>query len=1131
MAGNVIAASKACCEQTSAVFELPTQYAFPVSQTRGAADTSSLNRVTTSATFDLRTGLLFTQTDTNGRPTTMNYYPGSLRPKEIISPTGAITTFEYDDNAMKVTETSRLTANGTITGKTTKYLNGAGQVVKEEAEGAGNVIDIVDTIYDQFGRLSLQSRPYRAGDTPHFETITYDAAGRVSQVRKPDAVTTGSGNMNPTTLIQYFYNEQTRPAGASNAPGQTTRMVDPWGRWKWSRLNSSGKLAEVVEPNPVNSNANYQTKYSYDAFNNLIKVEQGDQIRQFVFDGLGRLVRQKSAEANASLDNAGVYQIAGGSWSDVFAYDGRSNLISHTDARGVKTLFSYKDSSNNDDPLNRLQRVSYDTSGVPSTLTVLSAPTVTYQYRPKSSPSSLIDVTQVKQVRADGISTEDLDYDTEGRLKERRLTFDGMQQPMTTTYGYDTDNRISQLTYPEQYQPNGNATRKAVTLSYDIASRLSALQVNGSNDASQVTYNAASQITGLVVGTGSTQLTESYSYDPGSQLLTNQTVQRSGNPLMNLSYWYQVGYGCEGCDVNPDPEMTFPAAYSEQVTKIVNYVSNREYRFSYDSFARLVSAGTGTTNFKTGQGTTFWGQSYSYDRYGNRTTVTPYSDVSTPVPDGYQSLSYDTTSNRITSAGFSYDPAGNQLTNGTGQSFIYDAAGRLAKVKNSSGVTIASYTYGASNHRLITQTGDENSATKTYYVWEGDSVITEYTNPSGASMPAWSKNYIYLGGRLLATEEPNGNGEIVHYHHPDRLGTRLVTNNLDSNYTQQATFPFGTALDAESTGATNRRFTSYDRSDTTGLDYAVNRHYDPRQGRFTQPDPLGMSAANLADPQSLNMYSYVGNDPMNRVDPNGQFWGALVQLIAGLFHNLKPNIINGSFAYHNHAPVTVSFTTNFQNFGIGYGPYQFPLRVEGQWLPELISQNSSAFDEAVAAAQGILSGNNPCSQFFGGAGLNALNGIANVVNRAGSKAFTMLADVSIGIAMSIPTTVPPEDAPLTEIGHYAYVMPVEVKINSQGAFRNMQTSSGPTLPRFGGYPPGSLQARVLQLFHETGHLVITSVSRTLWVRKYGKKKYSNFTIYRLNHLLPLDDRDPDLSGRNTDRVLGACRGEIDKLRN
>lgn len=69
----------------------------------------------------------------------------------------------------------------------------------------------------------------------------------------------------------------------------------------------------------------------------------------------------------------------------------------HIDVRGVKTLFNYKDVSNNPDPLNRLQSVSYDTAGVATSITVLPAATVNYQYRPKTGTSDLIDITQPKQ--------------------------------------------------------------------------------------------------------------------------------------------------------------------------------------------------------------------------------------------------------------------------------------------------------------------------------------------------------------------------------------------------------------------------------------------------------------------------------------------------------------------------------------------------------------------------------------------------------------------------------------------------------------------------------------------------------------------------------------------------------------
>ncbi|HEX8278888.1 MAG TPA: RHS repeat-associated core domain-containing protein, partial [Segetibacter sp.] len=89
---------------------------------------------------------------------------------------------------------------------------------------------------------------------------------------------------------------------------------------------------------------------------------------------------------------------------------------------------------------------------------------------------------------------------------------------------------------------------------------------------------------------------------------------------------------------------------------------------------------------------------------------------------------------------------------------------------------------------------------------------------------------------------------------------------------------------AESSISNNRnRFTSYDRSERTGLDYAVNRTYDSKQGRFTQVDPIGIGASSLSSPQTLNLYSYCGNDPINYTDPSGLFFGSLFKWIGKIF--------------------------------------------------------------------------------------------------------------------------------------------------------------------------------------------------------------------------------------------------------
>ncbi len=169
----------------------------------------------------------------------------------------------------------------------------------------------------------------------------------------------------------------------------------------------------------------------------------------------------------------------------------------------------------------------------------------------------------------------------------------------------------------------------------------------------------------------------------------------------------------------------------------------------------------------------------------------------------------------------------------------------------------------------------------TLYAWEGGSVMAEYNGASNGM--AWTKSYVYLGGRLLATEAPlTVSTTETKYQHPDRLGTRLVTSSTGAIVSENISLPFGCTISGESLNlagsATKKRFTSYDRSDTTKLDYAVNRHYSSAQGRFTQVDPIGMGATSLSDPQSLNLYAYCGNDPINQLDPGGLFsWKSFLE--------------------------------------------------------------------------------------------------------------------------------------------------------------------------------------------------------------------------------------------------------------
>jgi RHS repeat-associated protein len=587
--GNLIKTSVISGEQTTFNYTSNTQFAYATSQTLGS-DSNAFAQVTTSSTYDFNTGLALSGTDANGRQSTTSYDANTLRPTSSVSPTGAHIDYAYNDAAMSLTKTSYLSAGdgGGIADQSVKLLNGRGQIRQEQSLGVNSVWDLVDTAYNNMGQVSQQSRPYRSGDTVQWVATTYDALSRTQTVTAPEG-----------SVLQIFYNEATRPSVASSSPGETTRVQDSWGRERWGRIDARGQAVEVVEPDP-NGNGSVATgglvtTYGYNVLGQLTQITQGAQTRIFKYDSLGRLTAQKLAEVNATLNNAGTY-VGSGAWSDVFTYDERSNLTSRTDARGVKTVYNF-----NNDPLNRLQSISWDTTGFGDTSNpILSAATVTYSYLTKTTGSQLLDITQVSGVTASGVSTESYSYDTEGRVSSRTLTLSSRGSfPFVTDYVYDSLDRIKNVTYPAEYG-NGAAPRKLVHHDYDIASRLNGLTYGGQTQASNIVYNAANQSTSLSIGTGPNQVVENYGYNAQTGWMDSQTVTRGASTLLNLSYDYVGANGKR----------------TGQLKKILNNLNhNKDRGFSYDAVGRLVQATGGPS------ASPLWTQTYAFDRYGNRTSV------------------------------------------------------------------------------------------------------------------------------------------------------------------------------------------------------------------------------------------------------------------------------------------------------------------------------------------------------------------------------------------------------------------------------------------------------------------------------------------------------------------------------
>jgi RHS repeat-associated protein len=107
---------------------------------------------------------------------------------------------------------------------------------------------------------------------------------------------------------------------------------------------------------------------------------------------------------------------------------------------------------------------------------------------------------------------------------------------------------------------------------------------------------------------------------------------------------------------------------------------------------------------------------------------------------------------------------------------------------------------------------------------------------------------------------------VMMFSQGDHLGsTTLITDSSGAEIAYQEYLPFGASLPGGSTG--EERLYTGQQLDNTGIYYYGARYYDPELRRFISPDPI-MDPYN---PQNLNRYSYVLNNPYRYTDPTGMF--------------------------------------------------------------------------------------------------------------------------------------------------------------------------------------------------------------------------------------------------------------------
>ncbi|MHB1022638.1 MAG: RHS repeat-associated core domain-containing protein [Acidobacteriaceae bacterium] len=239
--------------------------------------------------------------------------------------------------------------------------------------------------------------------------------------------------------------------------------------------------------------------------------------------------------------------------------------------------------------------------------------------------------------------------------------------------------------------------------------------------------------------------------------------------------------------------------------------------------------------------------------------------------------------NQITNGGVQYDQAGEMTSDGTTNGVLYDAEGRICAVEEfpiSGGMIRTEYIYNAEGQRvskghIASWSCDE---TTNGYVPESDYVLdlaghqmTEVSADENGTM-VWEHTNVYAAGVLIGTYDTNG----LHFYLNDWLGTRRAQTDANGTLEQTCTsLPYGDHLSCtgSTTTPTEQHFTGKERDAESGNDYFGARYYASSMGRFLSPDwsdpAQPIPYAHFDDPQSLNLYGYVENNPLSQVDDDG----------------------------------------------------------------------------------------------------------------------------------------------------------------------------------------------------------------------------------------------------------------------
>jgi RHS repeat-associated protein len=282
---------------------------------------------------------------------------------------------------------------------------------------------------------------------------------------------------------------------------------------------------------------------------------------------------------------------------------------------------------------------------------------------------------------------------------------------------------------------------------------------------------------------------------------------------------------------------------------------------------------------------------YLYDQLNQLISAT-HPQPSNPM----ENFDYDPVGNRLSAANV-YNAA-NQLLENDSYVYSYDKDGNLREKEDKASGEMTRYTYNAIHQltdiKTFANQTEPTPITSVHYILDGlgrrivknvDGVQTQYIYDQKEVL--WEQD---LAGNVLAyyTNGPGLDEHIAmrrdgqsYFYVTDALGTVAKLTDASGNVVNEYIYDsYGSMVSKTEAVENPYTYTGRRYDPESGLYYYRSRYYDPDIGRFTQRDFINLDVliiagvditALQANPRLFNYYSYVQNNPLMYVDPEGDF--------------------------------------------------------------------------------------------------------------------------------------------------------------------------------------------------------------------------------------------------------------------